>query len=288
MNFFKLLIIVGLFTSLYFYSCAQKDILSKSSLKNLTYENESTNFGSVTLKDGEFSEKAAPGSSSSILVQLSDVITYGEINGKRAAAVILITNSAGSGVFYDLAVVQEQMEKTNKVATINLGDRIKINSVIINNDTVQVDLFTQDVGEPMVKHSKREVRKYLVNEDGSLKEAVKRDENSIIGIEWKFKRIAYANDTEKRIADPQQYLLLLSADKKVNIKADCNMGFGSYILSGSSLKISILGTTRAMCPPDSFSDKYISELGAVVSYVLKGEKLYLSLKIDSGIMEFVK
>jgi len=288
MKLIRILTIIGLFVSFWFYGCAQKDILSKRSLRNLTYKNEVANFGSALLKDGKFTESVEPGSASKIVVKLSETFTYGEINGERAVAVILVTNSAGSGVFYDLGIITEQMKKSDKVSTINLGDRIKIDSIVFNNDTVFVDLLTQADGEPMVTHSKREIRKFIVRQNGSIEEVKKKQENSLTGTKWKLIRIAYANDTEKKIDDPERYTLVLSEDKKVNIQADCNRGFGSYTLNKSSLKISILGSTRAMCPPESFSDKYISELNAVVSYMLKGEKLYLSLKLDSGIMEFKK
>jgi len=286
-KFFIIFIIISI---LMFSGCAQKDILSKTSLKNLTYQNESANFGKAVLKDGSFMESAAPGSASKTIVKLSEPPVYGVVNGKRAAAVILITNSPGSGVFYDLAVITENMKTTDVIPTVNLGDRIKVNSITFKMDTIEVDMNTQAKGEPMVEHSAREIRKFLLDEKNNLQEVKNsnKTENTLLDIEWKLVRVAYANDTEKKIKQPEKYLLLLSKDKKVNILADCNRGFGSYVLDGSSLTISILGTTRAMCAPQSFSEKYISELKAVVSYILKDDKLYLSLKYDSGIMEFKK
>ncbi len=286
-KFFIIFIIISI---LMFSGCAQKDILSKTSLKNLTYKNESANFGKAVLKDGSFMESAVPGSASKTVVKLSEPPVYGTVNGKRAAAVVLITNSPGSGVFYDLAVITENMKATDVIPTVNLGDRIKVNSITFKMDTIEVDMNTQAKGEPMVEHSAREIRKFLLDEKNNLQEVKNssKTENTLLDIEWKLVRVAYANDTEKKIKQPEKYLLLLSKDKKVNILADCNRGFGSYVLDGSSLTISILGTTRAMCAPQSFSEKYISELKAVASYILKDDKLYLSLKYDSGIMEFKK
>jgi len=259
MKIIKIFTIFVLFGLAIFNSCAQKDILSKKSLKNLTYQNESANFGKATLKDGTFIESAAPGSASKTHVKLSDVPVYGTIRGKRAAAVILVTNSPGSGVFYDLAVITEDMNTTDVIPAINLGDRIKVNSITFKMDTIVVDIYTQAQGEPMVEHSAREVRKFLLDERNNLQEVKNKIKagNTLLDIEWKLVRVAYANATEKMIKQPEKYLLLLSKDKKVNILADCNRGFGSYVLDGASLSINILGTTRAMCAPQSFSEKYI-------------------------------
>ncbi len=280
-------IIIGVFL---FKSCAQKDILSKKSLKNLTYQNESVNFGKAPLKDGEFIESAAPGSVSKTRVVLRQKPVYGTIKGERAAAVILVTDSPGSGVFYDLAVVTENMNNSDVIPVVNLGDRIKVNSIVFSGDSIIVDMNTQAKGESMAKHSNRELRKFIVIQGNELREMKKekKSDNSLTDVDWKLERVAYANDTEKVIKQPEKYRLYLSEDKKVSIRADCNRGFGSFNIEGSALTISILGTTRAMCELQSFSKKYISELQDVVSYILKDDKLYLSLKYDGGIMEFRK
>ncbi len=288
MRVFKMFAVFTLLGIFLFNGCAQKDILSKRSINNLTYQNQLANFGKAALKDGTFAESASPGSASKTVVKLAGTPVYGTIGGKRAAAVILVTNSPGSGVFYDLAVITEAMQASDVIPTINLGDRIKINALTFSGDTIVVDMNTQAKGEPMVEHSKREIRRFLMSGKRNLQEIKNKvpKTDTIIGVEWKLQRVAYSNDTEKKIKNPKKYRLLLTDDKKVNILADCNRGFGSYVLDGSSLTITILGSTRAMCPPQSFSEKYISELQAVTSYVLKEGKLYLSLKYDSGIMEF--
>jgi para-nitrobenzyl esterase len=44
--------------------------------------------------------------------------------------------------------------------------------------------------------------------------------------------------------------------------------------------------TRAMCPPGSLYDRFISDLGYVRSFVLKDGHLFLATRTDGAILEF--
>ena len=46
-----------------------------------------------------------------------------------------------------------------------------------------------------------------------------------------------------------------------------------------------MAVTRAMCPPGSLHDRFIEDLGFVVSFVMKDGHLFLSLRADGGIYE---
>jgi heat shock protein HslJ len=282
------MIIISALSILIFSGCSQQDFLSKKSLENLTYHNESVNFGKAALQDGAFTESAAPGSASKNRVKLKGDPVYGEIKGKRAAAVILVTDPPGSGVFYDLAVILEDMKPSDVIPTVNIGDRIVVDSIYFSKDTILVSIWTQAPDEPMVEHSQNEIRRYIMDDNHRLKEVEKEVPDSIADIDWRLIRVAYSNYTEKEIEHPRKYLLHFSGDNRVDVQADCNRGFGSYTMEKDSLKISILATTRAMCPPNSFSEKYVYDLNHVVKYLLKGGKLYLFIEKDLGIMEFEK
>jgi hypothetical protein len=58
--------------------------------------------GAVTLRNGEYREPAAPGPSAATVVKLTDRRAFGAVNGRDAAAVVIVTNSGGSGTFFDL------------------------------------------------------------------------------------------------------------------------------------------------------------------------------------------
>jgi para-nitrobenzyl esterase len=48
-----------------------------------------------------------------------------------------------------------------------------------------------------------------------------------------------------------------------------------------------MAATRAECPPGSLHDQIVRQLPNVRSYVLKGDRLYLSLMADAGTYEFI-
>jgi heat shock protein HslJ len=130
-------------------------------LANMTYQSEFTASGTVTLTNGIYEEPAAPGSATMIEVQLLPEYTaVGELNGEPAAAVILATESGGSGVFFDLAVVMNVDGQPTNVATTLLGDRVEINAVRIENNQVVVDMVTQGPNDPMCCPTQQVVQVY--------------------------------------------------------------------------------------------------------------------------------
>jgi hypothetical protein len=83
--------------------------LTPADLANMTYHIPYTASGTATLLNGVYGEPAAPGSAASVVVTLTDFTAYGVLNGVDAAAVVLRTETGGSGVSYDLAVVVRQL-----------------------------------------------------------------------------------------------------------------------------------------------------------------------------------
>jgi heat shock protein HslJ len=67
---------------------------------------------------------------------------------------------------------------------------------------------------------------------------------------------------------------------------DCNGGGGPYEVDGPSLLFGALVSTLMACPEDSQATVFAKDLAEVYSYVIEDGHLFLSLKLDSGIMEF--
>ncbi len=103
---------------------------------------------------------------------------------------------------------------------------------------------------------------------------------------WQLQRVEYGNDETVTISDPSQYTLEFGKERVILLQADCNYGSGSYGQEGSQLDIELGPLTRALCPPDSFSEDYLRDLSHVVSYVMEEGDLFLSLYADGGIMQF--
>jgi heat shock protein HslJ len=265
--------------------------LSTEELSNAVYKSVWVKSGRVKLTNGEHREAAAPGSASEIVIRLTEKIAHGELNGSNAAVVILATKAGGSGTFYDLAVVVKQAETLGNIATTALGDRVKINSLAIENNEIIVDLVTHSPSDPMCCPTQEAVQQYTLKGDQLVKTSSPTTGQNpalpIIGVKWKLAEIQSMDDTKRIPDDPLKYTLELLLDGKASIQADCNRGFGTYKLNGSALTVEILGTTRAACPPGSLSELYIRQLGEVYAFVLKDNTLYLSLRMDSGILKFL-
>src|SRR5687767_14756080 len=78
--------------------------------------------------------------------------------------------------------------------------------------------------------------------------------------------------------DGAKYTVSFGADGKVNVRFDCNRGFGGWKSPGrNQLEFGPMGMTRAMCGPESLHDHLVRQWPHVRSYVIKGGRLYLSL-----------
>jgi heat shock protein HslJ len=268
----------------------------RNQLANTTYLSKWTQSGTITLTRGQYREPAAPGSASETVVMLLDTIAFGRIDEQNAAAVILTTNAGGSGTFFDLALFLQESGSWVNVASAYLGDRVKINSVSIRNRGVLVDMVGHREDDPMCCPTQQEERKYTLQADRlvlsqTATTAAADDAPShspIVGVKWNLIEIQWMDDTRDQVDDPLKYTLELKPDGVVSIRADCNSGFGSYTLEGGALTIDIAGTTMAACPPGSLHDTYLRSLGQVYGFVLEGEFLYLSMRMDSGILKFAK
>jgi uncharacterized lipoprotein YbaY len=270
--------------------------LSWDALSNATYKSEWTQNGTAPLTNGQYSEAAAPGSATQTKVMLlPDFIAYGQLNGQDAAVVVLVTDPGGSGTFYDLAVVVNQDGGPVNLSTINLGDRVKINSIKIENNEILVDMVTQGPDDPMCCPTQQVVKGYALKGDQLMEtssQVVGRAaaESDIVGVVWNWQ--GFMDQSEQNdivVPNPDSYRLLLRPDGQYSFKADCNSGSGSYTLEGNNLTISpLFATTLAECGPGSLHNEYLSLLGQVVTYVREGDNLYLNLVADAGNMEFSK
>jgi len=109
-------------------------------------------------------------------------------------------------------------------------------------------------------------------------------ETGLTGVVWQW--VGFVDPLTKfTIDDPGQYTVEFLADGAVAVKADCNNGKGRYTTEGSSITIEILATTRAICPPDSKSDEFITNLNQAAIYFFEGDNLFLDLPMDSGTLQ---
>lgn len=280
---------------------AAVDAATMDALKNLSYQGTSAMEESVQLVDGVYEYEPAPGSAARGYVQTTDQVAVGELNGQPAAAMVLVSSAGGSGVFYDLAVVAEQDGQWTNVATTYLGDRVGINSVVIENNQIVVDMITQGPNDPMCCPTEQVVVTYELQDDQLVE--VSREvvgtvpgptavetmpaEAPITGVVWQWTESLYGDGSSNVPTDPSRYTIEFLEDGNVALRADCNRVAGTYVLEDSSLSIMLGPSTMAACPPDSQADIFTRDVSAAASYVMDGEDLVISMKLDTGTMRFV-
>ena len=286
---------------------------------NMEYQSEFTQSGKAPLVNGEYTEAAAPGSESEIVVQLTEYVAVGVLNDQPAAAVILTTNAGGSGVFYELAVVTEQDGQMTNVAIASLGDRVIINSVAIEDNKIIVDMVTQDDDDPMCCPTQQVINTYelqgnelveISSEAASAAEAETVEAATVVtptvaapaaevitptvapapgddltGVVWQWQESQMSDDSTISVTFPAKYTMEFLPDGTVTLLADCNTGGGTYAVDGSSLSLAVAARTRRTCAPTSKTNLFLEQLNAAASYLIDDDgNLVINMKVDAGNM----
>jgi heat shock protein HslJ len=272
--------------------------LTLEMLQNTTYPSEWEESGTITLTDGRYEgEPFVEGGVSRLVVTLIEPVAFGDLDddGVEDAAVILASNAGGSGTFIDLTAVLNQHGMPKPVATTSLGDRARIQSMTIESGQIVLEMITQGPDDPMCCPTQQVVETYALRRDELVQTSSQVISSGpaaspdIVGIVWEWQRFDDATgQNDIVVIYPPSYRLELLSDGQFNIKADCNLGSGTYTLEGSSLTLELGPMTLAECGPVSQYDEYISLLGQVATYGRKGDSLILSLTADSGNMTFNK
>ncbi len=71
------------------------------------------------------------------------------------------------------------------------------------------------------------------------------------------------------------YLEFNVTDQKVAGFAGCNRLFGAYIIKGSAINFSRVGSTKMMCPDAELENTFVASLQQINRYQIEGEKLLL-------------
>lgn len=111
--------------------------------------------------------------------------------------------------------------------------------------------------------------------------------SELAGTSWQLVQFRGSDGQALAPDNATNYTVAFSADGVVNVRFDCNRGFGGWKSAGpSQLEFGAMGLTRAACPPESLHDQLVKHWPYVRSYVVKGGHLYLSLMADGGIYQF--
>jgi len=269
------------------FTIAGKDSASVD-LESMTFLSTWFPSRKVTLSLGEYREPAAPGSASEIVVRLSDMKAFGMIAGKEEGVVVLVTSTAGSGTFYDLALLTKEPGGWVNTDTVPLGDRVKVHSVEIENDEIVVAMTTHGPDDPMCCPTLEVKKRFAVRGNRLVSPAgkVTNKETPITGTVWHWVHTLYNDDRKTVPADPQNYTVQFLEDGTLNVKADCNRKGGTWSASPGEkrLSIEITHSTMAACPEGSLEDEFVRGLSGAAIYFMNEGDLYIDMKYDSGTM----
>jgi len=113
----------------------------------------------------------------------------------------------------------------------------------------------------------------------------------LAGTKWRLVEFQSMDDAQG-IARPGEgtvYSMWLHGDGTVTMQLNCNRATGTWsAVPGSDaasgrFEFGPLAATRALCPPPSIDDSIVAQASHIRSYLLKDDRLYLSLMADGGI-----
>ena len=145
--------------------------LTIEQLRDATYDNVLD--APVTLVDGRFEgEPFTPGAVTRPVVTLvPGAAAKGDLDGDQADELIvaLARNSGGSGVFLYLAVMRESHGKPANIATLSLGDRVRVTALSIDDGKILAELVEHGPNDPMCCPTSEVSREWTL-QDGELSE----------------------------------------------------------------------------------------------------------------------
>ena len=107
-----------------------------------------------------------------------------------------------------------------------------------------------------------------------------------IGVVWLWQATRMTDGVVIVPEGHERYTLEFRPGGTVNVRADCNRGSATYVRNGSALGIGPIALTRMACPSDSRDVDFLKGLGNVSGHLIRGNDLVLTLKVDSGSMQF--
>jgi len=258
----------------------------REALSNMTYPSEWTRSGQALLVGGVYEEPAAPGSASNIVIRLTDSLAVGRIGDQTMAALVIVTDPGGSGVFFDLHLVRQRENRWIIVDRARLGDRIRVNKLEVERGLVGLDLTVHGPRDGACCPTERDRVSYALQDERLVKVNVPEQTitSPIEGPVWAWQHTDRIDGTRTTPAE-SVYTLRLGPNGQLNVRADCNRAGGNYRVDGVRLTLSVTHSTMAACPPESLDRQFLADLASVSAWRLEDSRLYVDLT-GGGTMVF--
>ena len=249
----------------------------REALGNMAYPSDWTSSGQAPLVGGVYEEPAAPGSASRIVIRLTDSLAVGRIGDQTMAALVIVTDPGGSGVFFDLYLVRQQENRWSVVDHVYLGDRIRVNKVEVERGLMGLDLTVHGPRDGTCCPAGRSRVHFALQGERLVKvsESEQKLPSPIEGQVWAWQHTVRADGTRTTPTEPGHYTLRLEPEGQLNVLADCNRAGGRYRLEGSRLTLSVTHSTMAACPPESLDRQFLADLASVSAWRLEHSNLHM-------------
>ena len=111
--------------------------------------------------------------------------------------------------------------------------------------------------------------------------------SELAGSYWQLVQLRAPKDSVIKPEKAAVYTVEFGKEGQVLVAGGCNRGGGTYTVTPpKGLRFGPLATTRAMCPPQSISARFLGDFSRMTSYQLVAGHLYISLADDRGVYEF--
>ena len=240
----------------------------REALRNMTFPSEWTRSGQAPLVGGVYEEPAAQDSASKIAIRLTDSVAVGTIGDQTAAALVIVTDPGGSGVFFDLYLVQQRENRWRVMDHAHLGDRIRVNTIEVEQDLIGLDLTVHGLRDGTCCPTERSRVYYALQGERLVKvnAPAQHIPNPIEGPVWTWQYAVRVDGTRTTPTEPGHYTLRLGPDGQLDVRADCNRAGGHYQLDGARLTLSVTHSTMAACPPESLDRQFLAGVAAVTEW----------------------
>jgi len=140
--------------------------ITAAALRDGTFPSQYVEEGAVRLSRGMFEDTARR-----VTVFFQPEYAAGDLDGdgQPDAAIVLSTNTGGSGTFQDLVVVLNGSGPVRGAADFFLGDRVQVDRIRIADGEIRLDLTMHGPGDPMCCPTLPATRRFRLI-DGELRE----------------------------------------------------------------------------------------------------------------------
>ena len=109
--------------------------------------------------------------------------------------------------------------------------------------------------------------------------------SEIVGPVWQWQRTQLGGAPPVVAAAPERYTLSFQGGGRVNVRADCNRGSGSYEVDNAQMKFGAIALTKMACPAGSQDADFLRMVINATAYAIDRGDLVLTL-FDGASMRF--